>query len=230
MRIFMMSSCLSISLVFIACATYRGPDTPLAAAAAAGRTDEVRELLDQDADPNQGGGRGETPLMVAARKGSLDVIKLLIERGADPNKRVGMNDWTPVMHAIHKRQTEAVEVLLQQGADVNAKTGYGLTALIMAAGDGNLEIVKILLNKGADPYAETHEGITALTMAVSGGAFSDIDRPLLGGCQTAVVRALLEEAPDLKLKGNFATRYALFFANLKGCSEIHALLEKRKLP
>lgn len=215
-------------LVTAACDYSQGPETPLLVAARTAKLEDVRALLDQGANPNQISGAGEAPLMVAARRGYLDVIHLLIEKGADPNLRAGRNDWTPVMHAIHKRQTEALEELLRRGADVNAKTRHGLTALIMAAGDGNLEIVKILLAKGANPYAETSEGITALTMAVSGGALSDIDRPLLGECQTALVKALMERAPDLKLKDNWGGMYARFFARLKGCSEVIALVEETR--
>lgn len=51
---------------------------------------------------------------------------------------------------------------------------------------------------------------------------SDIDRPLLGDCNTEIVKLLLNRAPNLRLAGG--RRYALFFARLKGCSEILALI------
>jgi ankyrin repeat protein len=107
----------------------------------------------------------------------------------------------------------------------------------MAAGNGNARVVQALLSSGADPYAEGGGGVTALSMAVSGGALSDIDRPLLGGCYEPVVRLLLEKAPDLTLKHNFAGRSALWFARLKlmmaedderGCREVVSLIEKQE--
>lgn len=201
------------------------PDTPLAAAAGRGQAQEVTALLAAGADPDQTDSHGWTALMCGARGGSVAVVKSLLASGANPNLRDSyVNGWTPVMHALHKRQNQAAQTLLDGGADINARTKSGLTALIMAAGDGNLDMVQILLARGADPYAEDTSGTSALSMAVSGGAFSDIDRPLLGACQTEMVKALVQKAPDLKLKNSFAGRFARTLARLKGCSEVLELV------
>jgi hypothetical protein len=215
---------LFVSLVFSACDP-DPPDTPLAAAAARGQAQEVSALLAAGADPNQMDSHGWSPLMCAARRGSVAVVKSLLASGANPDLCDSyLNGWTPVMHALHKHQNEAAQALLDGGADTNARTKSGLTALIMAAGDGNLDMVQLLLARGADPYAEDSSGASALSMAVCGGAFSDIDRPLLGECQTEMVEALLQKAPDLRLKNNLAGRFARKMARLKDCSEVLELI------
>ncbi|HME58834.1 MAG TPA: ankyrin repeat domain-containing protein, partial [Terracidiphilus sp.] len=47
------------------------------------------------------------------------------------------------------------------------KTNKGDTALILAAGNGDLEIVKLLLEKGANIEAKDSDGYTALERAES---------------------------------------------------------------
>jgi ankyrin repeat protein len=59
----------------------------LLVAAAAGRTDNVRLLLDKGADVNARTDNGQTPLMVAAKSGKKDTVKFLLEKGADADLR-----------------------------------------------------------------------------------------------------------------------------------------------
>jgi hypothetical protein len=47
----------------------------------------VRELLDQNTDPNAEFEDGSTPIMFAAGSGHVDVVKLLLSRGARVNDR-----------------------------------------------------------------------------------------------------------------------------------------------
>lgn len=199
------------------------PDSPLAAAAARGDSSAVEDLLNRGAavDPAD---TCMTPLIQAARGGYIATMAVLLRHGADPNWHGGRNDWTPLMHAIHKGQKQSVLVLLAGGADINAKTRSGLTALMMAAGYGYADIVRILLAKGADPYLQDAHGGTALTLAV--GGVPDIDRFTVGSCQTETVQALLETAPDLRLKDDFRGRTARWSAQWGRCSEVLGLLER----
>ena len=220
-----MAACIPLLSLLTGCFLER-PHTALTAAAAAGRTQEVKDLLAQGADANAPGGAGFSALAWAAREGHLGAIRALLESGADPDLRCGLNNWTPLMHAIHTNQEKSVLALLDGGAAVNAKTSDGLTALMMAAGYGYTGTVRELVAWGADPYAESSDGNTALTSAV--GGVSDIDRFTLGSCQTGAVQALLENAPDLKLKDNFPGRSARWFARLGGCSDVLRLLERHE--
>jgi hypothetical protein len=53
---------------------------------------------------------------------------------------------------------------------------------------------------------------------MSGGALTDLtDRPLLGGCHPATVRAILEADPEIRLEDNSASKRAYFFAKFHGC-------------
>jgi ankyrin repeat protein len=117
----------------------------------------------------------------------------LLDAGADVDGRDRRSsEWTPLQHAIHRRETDAVSLLLERGADPDGSASPGsLTPLLMAAPDPDPAIVKLLLAYVANPRIGGEYGDTPLSQAVSGGALSDIDRPLFGGCRTSTVRALV---------------------------------------
>jgi ankyrin repeat protein len=196
-----------------------GPSLPLALVAARNAVATVRQLLDDGHDPDERGPDGITPLMWAARHGAVDAMTVLLDGRADPNARDNRNAWTPLLHAIHRRQVDAVRLLLDRGADPNART-EALTPLMMAAPDPNPVFVKLLLAHGADPTARGYGGATALTQAVSGGAMSDIDRPLLGGCHPETVRALKEHDPTVDLPDTVAGWHAVLWAKFHGCEDV----------
>lgn len=210
------------------------PTTPLTVAAERGDAAEVRKLIASGVDLNERDKSGYTALVWAARNGSMGVAKALIEARADVNARdCAINGWTPLMHAIHKNNNEMARLLMDRGADVNAKAGKctdkliesGATALLHAAGDDNTEIVRALLAKGANPYAE-YNSTNALSKAVAGAL--DLSRPDDKQCPTETVKALLESAPDLNLRGDIWDRKSVFVARHKGCTEMVNLLEQRK--
>jgi hypothetical protein len=165
------------------------------------------------ADP----GRGVTPIARAAREGDVTAIAAMTKEGHDPNAAdPGLNHWTPLLHAIHTGQTGSVNALLAAGADVNRATVSGSTPLMMAVGNGQTAIVSRLLDAGADPHIG---GAELLAIAVSGGALTDIEQPLLGRCNTDVVRLLLRRAPDLRLQPGLRTRLALIMARWNHCDD-----------
>ncbi len=213
---------LCLALVWTACGLHR--DTPLMAAAVRGDLQEIDRLLAAGTPVDKQDGHGFTALIAAARAGQLDSLRLLARRGANLNLRGGGNDWTPVMHALHKFRRRSAVTLIELGADVNARTRSGMTALMMAAGYGDAGSVRALLDHGADPYAENPDGSSALALAVSGTP--DIDKFTVGDCQTDTVKALLERAPDLKLKDNFHAKVARVAATVGHCSEVLGLINR----
>jgi ankyrin repeat protein len=196
-----------------------GPTLPLAAVAACNAVATLRRLLAEGHRADERDAGGLTPLMWAARSGAVEAMTALLDAGADPNSRDQRTDWTPLLHAIHRGHVAAVQVLLDRGANPNLRTA-SLTPLLMAAADADPAFVELLLEHGADPAARGAGGSTALSQAVSGGALSDIDRPLLGGCRTATVRVLKTHDPTIDIPETIAGWNALWWARFHGCDEV----------
>jgi len=201
-----------------------GPRRPVAEAAVADAADAVRRLLADGHPPDDAGEDGITPVMWAARYGSVHAMTVLLDAGADANARDTHNGWTPLLHAIHGQRPEAVRLLLERGADANAAAPGGVTPLLMAADDPDPSNVKALLESGANPRASGPGGTTPLTQAVSGGAMTDIDRPLLGGCRRATVAALMAHDPTLRVARDAAGLQAIWWARFHGCEEVLQLI------
>jgi ankyrin repeat protein len=157
-----------------------------------------------------------TALADAAREGDVDTMQRILATGVSPNVTdTEGNQWTPLLHAIHKNQRRAVDLLLRSGADPRLAV-HGLQPLLMAVGTGNAPIVRRLLDAGADPRSDEAIFLTA----VAGGALSDLDNPLLGRCNTDVVQALVDRAPDLRLNKSVRSNVALAFARFNACQEV----------
>lgn len=119
-------------------------------AAALGRTDQLRVLLDrgegglQDLSPD-----GWTPLHLAAFFGHRETAAMLIDRGADMSAR-SRNEIanTPLHAAVAGGRGAVAELLVERGADVNA-VANGLTPLDIAAGREDQEMATHLIAHGA---------------------------------------------------------------------------------
>ncbi|MBI4816095.1 MAG: ankyrin repeat domain-containing protein [Deltaproteobacteria bacterium] len=120
--------------------------TALEVAAAHGRLDAARLLLDHGADVN-GGDTGQpldwTPLQLASFS-YPDVAKLLLDRGAEVDvfSVAGVGDAAALEEGLSVQPELATSV----GPD-------GATPLHFAAAGGHVECVRILLAHGADPHA-----------------------------------------------------------------------------
>jgi ankyrin repeat protein len=151
------------------------PELDVFEAAAVGRTDRVRELV--DADPSlcaAWSADGFQALHLAAFFGHADTTALLLQRGADPSV-VARHEFikvTPLHSAVAREGGEdlaTVEALLAAGAPVNAAVEGGHTPLHSAASNGNAPIIRALLENGADPNAATEDGKTPLDLAEQHG-------------------------------------------------------------
>ena len=121
-------------------------------AAALGRLDRLRELL--DADPALVAGLsadGFTPLHLAAFGGRADAVRLLAERGA-PLEKLGTASFArvrPLGTAVFAGRRETVEALLDAGADPNGAAEGGFLPLQTAEANGNEELARLLREHGA---------------------------------------------------------------------------------
>ena len=132
------------------------PDDELTAteAAAFGRVERLRELLDVDsARVSELSLDGFTPLHMAVFGGSADAVRLLLERGADPNTiaESSIARVPPLGTAAFVRRPDLAELLLDGGADVNALAEGNFTALDSAVQNDDQPMIRLLLDRGADP-------------------------------------------------------------------------------
>jgi ankyrin repeat protein len=123
-------------------------------AAAFGRTDRLRELLDDEPDlATAYSPDGFTALHFAAFF-------------ADPRARARNEMQVEPLHsAAAADQTEISRLLLDAGADPNAAQEGGFVPLHAAAQTGNAELAELLLERGADPAVQADDGRTAAGIA-----------------------------------------------------------------
>jgi len=99
----------------------------------------LKESLDENARPRQGGGTSAIPESAPAQ----ELVKALIRAGADVNVQTAHGD-TPLMYSVHSGRAEMVKILLENGADADLKNMSGETALMVAQRKGRADIVELL--------------------------------------------------------------------------------------
>nr|XP_046260274.1 BRCA1-associated RING domain protein 1 isoform X2 [Scatophagus argus] len=93
-------------------------------AAIKGDVEAVKELLDQEADPNLKDNAGWTPLHEACNLGHLAVVEVLVSRGALLNTPGYEND-SPLHDAVRNGHPAIVKLLLRLGASQNVLNLHG---------------------------------------------------------------------------------------------------------
>ncbi|KAI4455457.1 molting protein mlt-4 [Holotrichia oblita] len=111
------------------------------------RNRNINTLLIFKPDANLADRNGTTPLLAAIRKHSIQNIKLLLQNGADVN--YVENGVTPLVCAASESHLPILQMLLDNNAEVNFVDQCGLTALYVAALNGDERILKLLLQYGA---------------------------------------------------------------------------------
>jgi len=86
--------------------------------------------------------------------------------------RIDTSDYIPsyddynLLVAAHKGYNSEVLRLLNKGADVDADTNEGVTPLMYAADNGDMQTTRILVLNGADINRKPHNGVTALLSSI----------------------------------------------------------------
>ena len=142
--------------------------TPLWMASMSDTADLVERLLNAGADRNTTGVRGEWPVMVAARAGRVDAVRTLLAHGADVDAKETWRGQTALMWAVggHESHPDVVRVLLEHGADVHIRSTGGLTALLFAVRQNDLESTRLLVEAGANVDEKAPGETRALQIAI----------------------------------------------------------------
>jgi ankyrin repeat protein len=134
------------------------PQLTVHEAAALGRTERLRDLLDEEPGrANEFGDDGFHPVGLACFFGHVDAARLLLERGADVNA-LSRNEHiqTAAIHAAaagegkdEEVRYELVRLVLDHGADPNLPQGGGFRAIDAARQNGDRRVEELLLERGA---------------------------------------------------------------------------------
>ena len=133
----------------------REPELDVFEAAAVGRTERLRELLDDDpALANAWAEDGFQPLGLASFFGRVDAARLLVEHGAEVNS-ASRNDFKVMpLHSAAATgdpevRYELAKLLLEHGADANARQQDDFTPLMAADQHGDERLRSLLVEHGA---------------------------------------------------------------------------------
>ena len=134
-------------------------------AAALGRIDVLKVLVDAGADLNAADEKGWTVLHEGAHANQVLAVDFVISFGADVNALAG-DGFTPLLLCMSANVSESTAVLIRHGADVNAAAPNGLwTPLHFAAFHGNLDMIRALGRASADLFAKNGDGLTPIAVA-----------------------------------------------------------------
>ncbi len=93
----------------------------------AGRSNDVRKLLERGAKIDARDSMGYTPLYYAILSRDLPTLQVMIEKGIDPNAQDD-EGRTPLITAISAINMEGIQELLRAGADPSIKAKSGMSA------------------------------------------------------------------------------------------------------
>jgi ankyrin repeat protein len=155
-------------------------DTALMLAARTGKPEAVRLLLEHGADVNaRESWGGTTALMWAASEKHPAVVEMLAAHGADLNARSKIvqppqrrGDGNMKAYAPRELKPGEKPESLVDGKDLNILTASGgLTPLMFAAREGDMDSARILANAGANLNAAAGDLSTALGLAIQNGFY-----------------------------------------------------------
>jgi uncharacterized protein len=131
------------------------PELDVFEAAAVGKTERLRELLDQDPSlANAWAEDGFQPLGLASFFGHVEAARLLVERGAEVNSASRNEMKVMPLHSAAatpdpESRYELAKLLLEQGADPNARQQDEFTPLMAADQHRDERLGDLLLEHGA---------------------------------------------------------------------------------
>jgi uncharacterized protein len=132
------------------------PELDVFEAAAVGKTERLRELLDEDSSlANAWASDGFQPLGLASFFGQTAAVRLLLERGAEANSASRNDMQVMPLHSAAATDDpgaryEIAKLLLEHGADPNARQQDDFTPLMAADQHGDERLRELLIEYGAE--------------------------------------------------------------------------------
>ena len=109
---------------------------------------------------------GKTPLAAAVFRGNIDIVRMLIESGANCDSLYFFEGGNVLHYAVEHELEEILDELIEKTVSVNERNEKGLTALMIAAENGNLAILKKLIKSKCEINALDRKGLTAVMISV----------------------------------------------------------------
>jgi len=130
------------------------PELDVFEAAAVGKTERLRELLDDPSLANAWARDGFQPLGLASFFGQTAAVRLLLERGAEVDSASRNEMQVMPLHSAAatgdaEARYEIAKLLLEHGADPNARQQDDFTPLMAADQTGDERLRELLIEHGA---------------------------------------------------------------------------------
>jgi ankyrin repeat protein len=166
--------------------------TPLMRASEGGRVDTIRYLLGMDVNINATDNSGLTPFHYAVLSNSDKALRVYVEEREFISRENTQAEEGMRLAAL-KDKRKSLEYLLDTGVDVNSVNGeFGVTALMLAAGEGNEKATEMLVRFKADLNKQSLNGRTALMEAA-------------GNSKNNTTKVLIKAGADLNIRDNNGT-------------------------
>ena len=140
-------------------------DDDMIKAAEIGNIDEIRSLLEKNANIEAVDEVGRTPLLLAASHHDLTLAQFLLDNGAKIDQRSKCG-WHCLHYASSKGYINVLQFFLDKGCDIDSKDEEGWTPLLVAMQYNQREAIDFLLNQGANINEQTKYGWKAPHIAV----------------------------------------------------------------
>jgi uncharacterized protein len=144
-----------------------GGETALMTAARTGSSEAVKLLLDRGAHVNAKDTiRAQTALMWAVTENHPDIVKLLAARGADVNARTNVSTLKGEYVPARAGGASGTGIIRQRALPT---ADGGMTPLLFAVRDGNVEMTRLLLELGANLELSSGNHTSPLLIALLNG-------------------------------------------------------------
>lgn len=189
------------------------PPTALHAAAKHGCIENLRLLLEREADINVlAHSNWGSPLEYACRCENNEALKFLLREATSNGMKISDQVYgLALLHACEQDTTEKVKILLEAGVDIEYQDQERGTALQFASNKPKLNIVKVLLEYGAD--VNGHSGLNNSSALIEASRMGHLE----------VVKLLLQEGADIHAVDKHQ-RSALMLSAAKGHVDIARVL------